>query len=87
MNKGMNFTPTQEAREYEQRLRESIRQREQLKHKLSELENRKHDLFWDVEYAMLETGIKYFDTCAEYYVYRLEYEHIKAENRHLSSSN
>ena len=82
-----NFVPTREIREYDRRFRESVRQREQLKVELAELEKRKRDIFWDVEYAMLSTGIKYFDTCAEYYVYRLEYEHIKAENRHLSSSN
>ena len=40
------------------KFRESIRQREQLK---IELEKRKNDIFWDVEYAMLTSEIKYFN--------------------------
>ena len=54
-----NFVPTREIREYDRRFRESVRQREQLKIDLAELEKRKRDIFWDVEYAMLSTGIKY----------------------------
>ena len=53
-----NFVPTREIREYDMRFRESIRQREQLKQELAVLEKRKRDIFWDVEYAMLSTGIK-----------------------------
>ena len=74
MNKEMNvdaFVPTREIREYDRKLRESVRQREQLKQELAELEKRKKDMFWDVEYAMLSTGIKYFDTCSEYWIYKL----------------
>ncbi len=40
------------------KLRESIRQREQLK---IELEKRKNDISWDVEYAMLSSEIKCFN--------------------------
>ena len=82
MNKEMNwdaFVPTREIREYDRKLRESIRQREQLKQELAELEKRKRDIFWDVEYAMLTTGIKYFNTCSEYWLYKVESEYIKAE--------
>ena len=61
-----NFVPTREIREYDMKFRESIRQREHLKVELAELEKRKRDIFWDVEYAILSTGIKYFNTCAEY---------------------
>ena len=46
---------------------------------MAELEKRKKDIFWDVEYAMLSTGIKYFDTCSEYWLVKLENEYIKAE--------
>lgn len=60
------FVPTQEIRDYDRRFRESIRQREQMKQELAVLEKRKRDIFWDVEYAMLTTGIKYFNACSEY---------------------
>ena len=63
MSKKMNwdaFVPTREIREFEMRLRESVRQREQLKREMAELEKRRKDIFWDVEYAMFYTGIKYF---------------------------
>ena len=79
------FIPTQEIREYDRKLLESIRQREQLKVELAELEKRKRDIFWDVEYAMLSTGIKYFNTCSEYWLYKVESEYIKAENEYLNS--
>ena len=88
MNKEMNwdtFVPTREIREYDMKLRESIRQREQLKVELAELEKRKRDIFWDVEYAMLSTGIKYFNTCSEYWLYKVEYEYIKAEKEYMNS--
>ena len=87
MNKEMNwdnFVPTREIREYDRRFRESIRQREQLKVELAELEKRKRDIFWDVEYAMLSTGIKYFNACSEYWLYKLESEYIKAEKEYLA---
>ena len=74
MSKEMNwdtFVPTKEIKEYDRKLRESIRQREQLKQELSELEKRKKDIFWDVEYAMFSTGIKYFNTCSEYWLYKV----------------
>ena len=54
------------------KFRESIRQRKQMKLELAELEKRKRDIFWDVEYAMLSTGIKYFNTCSEYWLYKVE---------------
>ena len=54
-----NFVPTREIRDYDRRFRESIRQREQLKQDLAILEKRRRDIFWDVEYAMLTTGIKW----------------------------
>ena len=63
MNKEMNgntFVPTRKIREYDMRLRECVRQREQLKREMAELEKRRKDIFWDVEYAMFSTGIKYF---------------------------
>ena len=82
-----NFVPTREIREYDMRLRECVRQREQLKVELAELEKRKRDIFWDVEYAMLSTGIKYFNTCSEYWLYKLESEYIKEENKYLNSQN
>ena len=88
MSKEMNwytFVPTREIREYDKKLRESIRQREQLKIELAELEKRKRDIFWDVEYAMLSTGIKYFNTCSEYWLYKVESEYIKAEKDYLNS--
>ena len=78
------FVPTREIREYDRKLRESIRQREQLKQDLAELEKRKRDIFWDVEYTMLSTGIKYFNTCSEYWLYKMESEYIKAEKEYLS---
>ena len=79
MSKEMNwdtFVPTREIR--------SIRQREQLKVELAELEKRNRDIFWDVEYAMLSAGIKYFNTCSEYWLYKLESEYIKAEKEYLA---
>ena len=82
MSKGMdwnNFVPTREIREYDMKFRESIRQREQLKVELAGLEKRKRDIFWDVEYAMFSAGIKYFNTCSEYWLYKVESEYIKAE--------
>ena len=87
MSKEMNwdtFVPTKEIREYDRKLRESIRQREQLKVELAELEKRGKDMFYDVEHEMLETGIRYFDVRSEFYVYKVEYEYIKAEKEHLS---
>ena len=79
-----NVVPTQEIREYDMKFRESVRQREQLKTELAELEKRKRDIFWDVEYAMLSTGIKYFNTCSEYWLIKVESEYIKAEREYLS---
>ena len=35
-------------------------------------------------YEMLETGIRYFDVRSEFYVYKVEYEYIKAEKEYLS---
>ena len=87
MNKEMNwdnFVPTKEIREHDMKLRESIRQREQLKRELTELERKPRDIFWDVEYAMLYTGIKYFNTCSEYWLYKVESEYIKAEKEYLN---
>ena len=87
MSKEMNwdkFVPTREIREYEMKLRESIRQREQLKQELSELEKKPRDIFWDVEYSMLSTGIKYFNTCSEYWLNKAESEYIKAEKEYLA---
>ena len=40
-----NFVPTKEIREHDMKLRESIRQREQLKEELAELEKRGKDMF------------------------------------------
>ena len=51
-----------------------------------ELEKRKRDIFWDVEYAMLQTGIKYFNTCSEYWLYKMESEYIKAEKEYLNNA-
>lgn len=82
-----NFVPTREIRDYDRRLRESVRQREQMKVELAELEKRSKDIFWNVEYAMLSTGIKYFNTCSEYWLYKLESEYIKEENKYLNSQN
>ena len=82
MSKKMNwdtFVPTREIREYDRKLRESIRQREQLKRELAELEKKPRDMFWEVEYSMLTTGIKYFNTSAEFYMCKAEYEYIMAE--------
>ena len=79
-----NFVPTREIRDYDRRFRESIRQREQLKQELAELESRGKDMFYDVEHEMLETGIRYFDVRSEFYVYKVEYEYIKAENEYLA---
>ena len=79
------FVPTQEIRDYDMKFRDSIRQREQLKLELAELEKRGKDLFYDVEHEMLETGIRYFDVRSEFYVYKVEYEYIKAEKEYLNS--
>ena len=79
-----NFVPTREIRDYDMKFRESIRQREQLKIELAELEKRRRDIFWDVEYAMLTTGIKYFDTCSEYWLIKVESEYIKAEKEYIA---
>ncbi len=79
-----NFVPTREIREYDRKFRESVRQREQLKVELAELEKRKRDIFWDVEYAMLSTGIKYFNTCSEYWLVKVESEYIEAEKEYLA---
>ena len=87
MSKEMNwdtFVPTKEIREYDMKLRESIRQREQLKLELAELEKKPKDIFWDVEYAMLSAGLKYFNTCSEYWLYKVESEYIKAEKEYLA---
>ena len=87
MSKEMNwdtFVPTREIREYDRKLRESIRQREQLKLELAELEKKPRDIFWDVEYAMLSAGLKYFNTCSEYWLYKVESEYIKAEKEYLA---
>ena len=81
-----NFVPTREIRDYDRRFRESIRQREQLKVELAELEKRKRDIFWDVEYAMFSAGIKYFNSCSEYWLYKVESEYIKAEKEYLSKA-
>lgn len=78
------FVPTQEIRDYDRRFRDSIRQREQLKVELAELEKRRRDIFWDVEYAMLSTGIKYFNTCSEYWLIKVKSEYIKAERKYMA---
>ena len=80
-----NFVPPREIREYDRKFRESIRQREQLKQDLAILEKRRRDIFWDVEYAMFTTGIKYFNTCSEYWLIKVESEYIKAEKEYLNS--
>ena len=71
-----------------QRIRHEIQRKcqteKQLKVELAELEKRKRDIFWDVEYAMFSAGIKYFNTCSEYWLYKLESEYIKAEKEYLS---
>ena len=82
MSKKMNwdaFVPTRGIKEFEMRLRESVKQREQLKRELAELEKKPRDMFWEVEYSMLSTGIRYFNTCAEFYMCKAEYEYIMAE--------
>ena len=74
------FVPTREIREFEMRLRESVRQTEQLKRELAELEKKPRvNMFWEVEYSMLTTGIRYFNICAEFYMCKAEYEYIMAE--------
>lgn len=73
------YVPTQEIIDYSRRFHECIRQREHLKHELSEHETKGRDMFWDLEHAMLSTGIRYFDTCADYWMHRLEYEYVMAE--------
>ena len=88
MSKEMNwdtFVPTKEIREYDRKLRESIRQREQLKQELAELEKKPRDIFWDVEYAMFSAGLKYFNTCSEYWLYKVESEYIRAEKEYLNN--
>ncbi len=75
----MNFKPTLAIMEYEVKLRECVGQREKLKRELAELEQKKRDIFWDVEHAMLETGVRYYITCADYYVCKIENEYITAE--------
>ncbi len=75
----MNFKPTLAIMEYEVKLRECVGQREKLKRELTELEQKKRDIFWDAEHAMLETGVWYYDTCADYYVCKIENEYITTE--------
>ena len=36
-------------------------------------------MFYEVEHSMLTTGIRYFNTCAEFYMCKAEYEYIMAE--------
>ena len=87
MSKVMNwdtFVPTREIREYDMKLRESVRQREQLKLELAELEKNPRDICWDVEYAMFSTGIKYFKTCSEYWLYKVESGCIKTEKEYMN---
>ena len=87
MSKEMNwdkFVPTREIRDYDKKLRESVRRREQLKLELAELEKRKKNIFWDVEYAMYSAGLKYFNTCSEYWLLKVENEYIKAEKEYLA---
>ena len=79
------FVPTREIREYDMKLRESIRQREQLKLRLPTLESKPKGMFRNAEYEMLTTGIKYFDACAEYWLLKVENEYIKAEKEYLNS--
>ena len=55
-----------------------------MKLELAELEKKPRDIFWDVEYAMFSAGIKYFNTCSEYWLYKLESEYIKAEKEYLA---
>ena len=88
MSKEMNwdtFVSTKEIGEYDRKLRESVRQREQLKQELAELEKKPKDIFWDVEYAMFSAGLKYFNTCSEYWLYKVESEYIKAEKEYLNN--
>ena len=90
MSKEMNwdaFVPTKEIREYDRKLRESIRQREQLKLRLPTLESKPKGMFRNAEYEMLTTGIKYFDACAEYWLLKVESEYIKAEKEYLSKQS
>ena len=74
-----HFKPTKEILEYESKLRESVAMREKLKNELEQLQHKQRDLFWEVECKMLETGIRYYDTCAGYYVCKAENEYIMAE--------
>ena len=54
--------------------------------------NMSKEMNWDTfvptreirEYDMLSTGIKYFNTCSEYWLYKLESEYIKAEKEYLA---
>ena len=55
-----------------------------MKLELGELEKKPRDIFWDVKYAMLSAGLKYFNTCSEYWLYKLESEYIKAEKEYLA---
>ena len=80
MSKEMNwgtFVPTKEIREYNMKLLESVRQREQLKLELAELQNQKKDK--EVKYAMLSIGEKHFNTCSECWLIKIESGYIKAE--------
>lgn len=80
MSEEMNwgtFVPTKEIREYNMKLRESVRRSEQLKLELAELENQKKDK--DVKYAMPSIGVKHFKTCSECRLIKIESEYIKAE--------
>ena len=52
---------------------------------MAELEKKPRDIFWDVEYAMFSAGLKYFNTCSEYWLYKVESEYIKAEKEYLNS--
>ena len=87
MSKEMNwdtFVPTREILEYDMKLRESVRQREQLKLRLPALVSKPKGMFRNTEYKMLTTGIKYFDACAEYWLLKVESEYIKAEKEYLA---
>lgn len=72
----MKFKPTEAIIEYESKLRECVGQREKLKRELTELEQKTRDIFWDFEHVMLDAGIKYYGTCADYYVCKIENEYI-----------
>lgn len=84
----MKFKPTEAIIEYESKLRECVGQREKLKRELTELEQKTRDIFWDFEHVMLDAGIKYYGTCADYYVCKIENEYIiveiKRENERIN---